>query len=182
MQAGDPESQRVKTASESRARLEEKHRLTEDPRYEHAKSFQREKMYLAIPRLKATLTPQDFGRIMDEVMIGPLEKEYDDNENRNDFGSRLKAAFLERMGEKAKDEITGVCSAQAITPSEQTRRLLDLLPFGQSAEAIGEQLGQIVNSGELSSLGDSKALFELARDSKIAEFEEFYGRSGQSDK
>ena len=166
------ENQRIQRGAESRSKLELKYRLAEDPRYEEAKRVQREVAINAIHALKETSSPDQFGRELDARVVQVLVDKFG-GENGDSYGFKLKAAFLERIGEKARDEISAVVTSLNIEPSTETRRLLDLLPFGQSAEAIGETLGKVVASGELSTLGTPQRLFERARDAKIKESEEF---------
>jgi hypothetical protein len=170
---GDIEIQRLKTATESRSNLEQKYDLATDPRYDEAKQLQRDSMHNITPELRNSTSSQKFGQLIDQKVIEPILDKFG-GDTEDTYGSRLKAAFVERMGEKARDEISLALVTRNISPSSETQDLIESLNSNDSAESLGIKLDSLLSTPEISSIMPKEMLFEAARDAKIDEFEFFY--------
>ena len=178
------ENQRIEAGTKSREALTDRFRLNEDSlKFEQLSVFGREAAHQAVPLLQNTHSPQEFGHILDTQVVSKIKQQFgftnnEGQEDPNAYGSRAGAAYIERVGTKARDEVSMVLQLKGIN-TEESRKVLDLLPLASSCEQVGTLLNDLLkNTPEFSSQVDT--LFELTKQLKIKEFEDFYERSKAS--
>lgn len=164
-QLGKEKSQEsLARAHESRERLKREFNLEAEPeKYKILEERGKEIYHQKTEELEKSANPEEVGRVLDTALSEIASLFPNDG-----YGTRAREAAFRRIREKARDEISDWLKAQ------EKLELVAAISAASETWQSAQDAGRWISEKILSTYPNPHELFEMAKNTKLEEFQNFY--------